>query len=278
MNEELPLVSVVTPSLNQGRYVEETIRSVADQDYPRVEHIVVDGGSTDGTLEILGRYPQVRWTSEPDEGQADAIAKGFRHAKGAILAWLNSDDLYLPGAIAAAVEALSREPCGLVYGGWRQIDEHGATLKDVPAKPWDYPMLLEQANFVPQPSSFFTREAYETVGGIDTRYRYAMDHDLWLRIGARFEVCPLDRLLAAFRYHPESKSVAESDAFAWEVVQTSRRNGGRRLSPYYLDYYLPRRRPHVYRALLATRLLRKGDVPGLFHAARRRRSGKLPPT
>jgi glycosyltransferase involved in cell wall biosynthesis len=269
MTEALPLVSVVTPSLNQGRYIEETIRSVAEQEYPFVEHVVVDGGSTDGTLDVLRRHPHVRWISEPDAGQADAIAKGFRIASGEILAWLNSDDLYLPGAISAAVEAIRRERCALVYGGWRQIDESGATIKNVPPKDWDYEMLLERANFVAQPTAFFTREAYEAVGGIDRRYRYAMDHDLWLRIGARWPVCCLERALAAFRFHPASKTTTESDAFAREVVAVSRRNGGRRLSPYYVDYYLPRHRPWLYRGVVTLRMLRARQLTELARAVRR---------
>lgn len=255
MNEPPPLVTIVTPTLNQSRYLEETIRSVKAQDYPRLEHIVVDGGSTDGTLEILRRHPHLRWVSEPDRGQADAIAKGFRLARGRILAWLNSDDLYLPAAVPAAVEALGGG-CALVYGGWRQIDEHGEFLKDIPPKAWDYPTLLERANFVPQPAAFFTREAYEAVGGIDPRYRYAMDLDLWLRLGRRYDVCRIDRVLAAFRFHPASKTVAEYDSFAREVVQASRHNGGRRFSSYYLDYYLPRARPWLFRSLLAYRRVR----------------------
>jgi glycosyltransferase involved in cell wall biosynthesis len=262
MSDE-PLVSIVTPSLNQGRYLEAAIESVRAQDYSRVEHVVVDGGSTDETLDVLGRFSGLRWVSEPDEGQADAIAKGFRFARGEIFAWLNADDLYLPGALSLAVAALQATGAGLVYGGWQQIDDQGTLLREVPARPWSYETLLERANFVPQPSTFFTRAAYEAVGGIDARYRYALDHDLWLRIGARFPVETLDATLAAFRFHSESKTVAEADGFAREVVQVSRRNGGRRLSPYYLDYYLPRHRPWLYRALLAMRLARARDFRGL---------------
>jgi glycosyltransferase involved in cell wall biosynthesis len=268
MSEELPLVSIVTPSLNQARYIEHTIESVAAQDYPRIEHVVVDGGSTDGTLEILKRFEHLRWVSEPDRGQSDAIRKGFALAAGDIFAWLNADDLYLPGAVSTAVAALRRSGAGLVYGAWRQIDEHGATLRDVPSKPWDYERLLERANFVSQPTTFFTRAAYEAVGGVDYRYRYAMDHDLWLKIGARFEVCRIEETLAAFRIHAESKSVAEADEFAREVVAASRRNGGRRLSPYYLDYYLPRHRPSLYRLLIGARLLRAGEFRELVDRSR----------
>jgi glycosyltransferase involved in cell wall biosynthesis len=260
---EPPLVSIVTPSLNQGRFIEAAIGSVASQDYPRIEHVVVDGGSTDQTVEILRSSPQLRWLSEPDRGQADAIAKGFRMAQGTVFAWLNADDAYLPGAVSTAVETLRESGAGLVYGGWLQIDEDGAVVKELDAKPWDYATLLERANLIAQPTAFFTREAYERVGGVDPRYRYAMDHDLWLKIGGSFEVRRIERTLAAFRIHPESKSVAEADRFAREVVQVSRRNGGRRFSSFYLDYYLPRRRPMLYRALVTARLARRGDVRGI---------------
>ncbi|MGI8421849.1 MAG: glycosyltransferase family 2 protein, partial [Gaiellaceae bacterium] len=257
-----PLVSIVTPSFNQGSFIEETILSVAEQDYPRVEHIVVDGGSTDGTLDVLRRHPHLRWVSEPDGGQADAVNRGFALARGEIFGWLNSDDTYLPGAIAAAVETLRDTGCGLVHGGWRQIDEHGATIRDVAAVPFDYERQLERANRVAQPGSFFTREAFEAVGGLDTRYRYAMDYELWLRLGRRFEVRHLDRILGTFRYHADSKTVGEPAGFLLETVRASRRNGGRRFSPIYVDWYLPHRRPWLYRLVLAGRLLAAGDYRG----------------
>jgi glycosyltransferase involved in cell wall biosynthesis len=258
-----PLVSIVTPSLNQGAYLEATIRSVAEQDYPRVEHVVVDGGSTDETLAVLERHPHVRWVSEPDDGQSDAINKGFRLARGEIFGWLNADDLYLPGAISTAVEALVRTGAGLVHGGWRHIDEAGRTLKDVPPVAFDYERQLERANGVAQPAAFFTREAFEAVGGLDPSYRYAMDYELWLKLGKRFEVAQVDDVLAAFRFHPASKTVAETAGFGAETIRASRAHGGRRLSPLYLDWYLPRHRPWLFRGLIALRLARRGDVRGL---------------
>jgi glycosyltransferase involved in cell wall biosynthesis len=256
----LPLVSVVTPSLNQGAYIEDAIRSVLEQDYPHVEHIVVDGGSADGTLDVLRRYPTLRWISEPDHGQADAVNKGFALAHGEIFGWLNSDDLYLPGAIAAAVDVLLQTGSGLVHGGWRQIDEHGAVIGDVPVKPFDLRKQLDHANAVAQPGALFTREAFETVGGLDVSYRYAMDYELFLRIGARFDVCHVDRLLAAYRYHPASKTVAESEGFVDETFRAARSQGAHLRSRMVLDYYLPRRRPWLYRFVRAYRLLRAGDL------------------
>lgn len=272
MANELPLVSIVTPSLNQGRFIRDAIQSVADQDYPNIEHIVVDGGSTDQTIELLRSHPHLRWISEPDRGQADAINKGFRMAGGAILGWLNADDLYLPGAVRAAVAALRDSGAALVHGSWRQIEEDGTTIRDVPAVPFDFRRQLEVANRVAQPGSLFTREAYEAVGGLDPRYRYALDYELWLKLGRRFPVTHVDRVLAAYRYHGMSKTVAEPKGFVAETWHASRRHGGRLRSRIFLEYYLPRERPWLYRVLIAWRHLRTGDVRGLTRRMKRRLS------
>jgi FkbM family methyltransferase len=270
VSRPLPLVSVVTPSLNQGRYLEATIRSVMEQDYPRIEHIVVDGGSTDETLDILRRHEQVRWVSEPDRGQAHALNKGFALARGDVLGWINADDVYLPGAIAAAVEVLRDSGCALVHGGWSQIDENGAVLHEIQPVPFDYRLQLEVRNGVAQPGVLFTREALEAVGGIDESYRYAMDYDLWLKIGARFEVRHVDRILAAYRLHPESKTVAEAEGFWPETWRAARSHGARLRSPLYLDWYLPRARPWLFRVVIGWRLLRRGDLRGLASRVRAR--------
>jgi glycosyltransferase involved in cell wall biosynthesis len=275
-----PLVSIVTPSLNQGAYIEEAIASVADQDYPNVEHVVVDACSTDDTREILERHPELRWISEPDDGQADAVNKGFRMARGEIFGWLNADDLYLPGAISTAVAVLQETGCGLVHGGWRQIDEHGQTIRDVAPVPFDYSRQLEIENRVAQPGAFFTREAFESVGGLDPSYRYAMDYELWLKLGKRFEVRHVDAVLGAYRYHPTSKTVAETAGFGPETIRASRSHGGKLLSPLYLDWYVPRHRPWLFRTLLALRLVREGRVTELGRRVAGkagRRSHRTPP-
>lgn len=254
---ELPLVSVVTPSLNQGRYVEEAIQSVLEQDYPRMEHIVVDGGSSDGTIAILQQYSHLRWVSEQDDGQAAAINKGFRMAQGDVFSWLNADDYLLPGAVSAAVEVIRETGCALVHGGWRQVGEDGTPIRDVSPVAFDQARQLEVANRVCQPGAFFTRDAYWAVGGVEESYRYAMDYELWLKLGARFDVRHVDRIQAAYRYHPSSKSVASYDAFGPETVRASRKHGGRRFSQIYVDWYLPRSRPWLYRGVLAYRRLRR---------------------
>jgi glycosyltransferase involved in cell wall biosynthesis len=258
-----PLVSIVTPSLNQGAYLEQAIRSVLDQDYPRIEHIVVDGGSTDETLEILGRHPHLQWVSEPDGGQAAALNKGFRRARGEVFAWINADDYYLPGAVSAAVRTLVETGCALVHGGWRQVDEAGATIRDVAPVPFDYRRELEAANSVAQPGTFFTRAAFEAVGGVDESYRYALDYELWLKLGGRFEVRHVDRLLAAYRYHPTSKTVAESHGFVAETWRASRSHGARWSSPIFIDYYLPNHHPRLYRGVRAWRSLSARYFPRL---------------
>jgi glycosyltransferase involved in cell wall biosynthesis len=267
---DLPLVSIVTPSLQQGSFIEEAIVSVLDQDYPRIEHIVVDGGSVDETVDVLMRYPHIRWVSEPDDGQAAAINKGFRLATGEIYGWLNADDYYLPGAVAAAVELIRETGCGLVHGGWRQVDERGAVIRDVPPVEFDYQRQLEHVNVVSQPGSFFTREAYWAVGGVDESYRYAMDYELWLKLGAKVPVRHVDRIQAVYRYHPRSKSTSEYDAFGPETLRASRSHGGRFLSPMYVDYYLPRTHPLLSRVLAAYTLLRAGRVTELGRRLARR--------
>lgn len=270
---ELPLVTVVTPSLNQGRYLEEAIESVSAQDYPRVEHVVVDGGSTDETLDVLARHPHLRWVSEPDGGQASAINKGFRMANGDVYGWLNADDYYVPGAISAAVDVLRSTGCALVHGGWLRVDDDGNVLREVPVVPFDFELQLERRNAVCQPGSFFTRDAYWAVGGVDESYQFAMDYELWLKLGARFPVEHVERTQAAYRYHGESKSMAQYDEFVPETLRASRAHGGRFFSPLYLDFYLPYRHPMLNRAVLAARLVRSGRWRDLGRRIRGLRPG-----
>ncbi|GAB4527449.1 MAG: glycosyltransferase family 2 protein [Anaerolineae bacterium] len=215
---ELPLVTIVTPSFNQGRFIRETIESVLSQDYPRLEYIVVDGGSTDDTLDILRSYGErIAWVSEPDRGQSHAINKGFRRASGEILAWLNSDDTYLPGAVSASVAFLQQHPeIDLVYGDVQPIDENGHVLRErACGKPFSLHTLLTDFWMIPQPTAFFRRELLDKVGLLNENLHYFLDPDLWIRIALHGKGQYLPGLRAKGRLHKDSKTVAQQLGF-WE--------------------------------------------------------------
>jgi glycosyltransferase involved in cell wall biosynthesis len=238
-----PLVSIVTPSLNQARFIEATIRSVQSQDYPNIEHVVVDGASVDGTLEILKRHPSLRWISEQDDGQADAINKGFSLTRGSIFAWLNADDVYFDGAVRQAVTALTARPeVAMVYANYVEIDEEGREIKRQKMAPFDLERQINSANVIPQPTVFVRRAAWELVGGLDTQYQYAFDYDLWIRLGKRFPLLHVDEYWAGFRIHPETKTSRHPREIWREDRLISRRHGGRRVSQLAIRHYSERSR------------------------------------
>jgi glycosyltransferase involved in cell wall biosynthesis len=231
--DNLPLVSIITPSLNQGRFIRETIESVLSQDYPRLEYIVVDGGSTDSTLDILRSYSgRLFWSSAPDLGQADAVNTGFRFAKGEILGWLNSDDTYHPGAVKAAVEHLATHPdTAVVYGGAYYIDEKNAVVGTYPTEDFSLDRMAE-ACLICQPTAFIRRAALDIVGLLDPALNYCMDYDLWIRLGRRFHIDRIHRVLANSRRYPETKSFASRDELFEEVYAVAECSFGR-ISPHW---------------------------------------------
>jgi glycosyltransferase involved in cell wall biosynthesis len=233
-----PLVSIVTPSFNQAAFIERTIASVASQDYPNVEHIVFDGGSSDGTIEILKKYPQLDWLSEPDEGQSSAINKGFKKAKGEIIGWLNSDDIYLPGAIREAVEYLqAHSETALVYSDFMEIEADDHERARVLTEPFDLERMLNRGNLLPQPSTFFRREVFDRVGYLNPDYRYAMDYDYWIRIAkSSLRLDRVDRCWSGFRLHGTSKTISEGSRAWREHRRISRAYGGRFLVPLFYGY------------------------------------------
>lgn len=181
-------VSIITPSYNSGQFLEQALLSVAHQSYPNLEHLVMDGGSTDATPDILRRYPAVTWVSEPDNGQAEAINKGFRLAKGEIIGWLNADDAYQPGAIPAAAHYLHSHPeIDLVYGNFNFIDGGGQVIHRQVTPPFSLNKLLYAA-IIPQTSMFFRRRVLNMVGGVNPQLHYVMDWEFTLRIARRCRV------------------------------------------------------------------------------------------
>ena len=229
---EVPTVSIVTPSYNQGRFTAETIESVLGQEGEfELEYVVIDGASTDGTVEILKEYEKrvsggewagrcrgirFHWVSERDRGQSDAIGKGFRMTGGQICSWLNSDDTILLGALGKVLETFRRNPeAGLVYGKVHFTDASGKIVSEVETGPTDYEGLAS-LNLICQPAAFFRRAAWDAVEGLDEDLRYAMDHDLWIRMARRFPLAYLPEPLATYRLHGESKTGAVRHAVAFQ--------------------------------------------------------------
>ena len=212
---ELPSISIITPSLNQGNFIEETIRSVLSQNYPLLEYVVVDGGSEDQTIDILKKYdPSIKWISEIDKGQADAINKGVQMTKGSIVAWLNADDIFLPGSLSRVADCFLRNPeVALVYGASHFIDEKGKVLGKYPTEPLNLKRLA-MFNFICQPSAFFRRQVFNDVGGVSTSLQYTMDYDLWIRIVHKSPVKYLPEFLSGYRLHPSSKTVDQKQSLS----------------------------------------------------------------
>jgi len=239
----LPKISVVTPSFNQAEYLEETLRSVLDQEYPNLEYIVIDGGSTDGSVDIIRRYEDrlAYWVSEPDEGQYDALNKGFARSTGEIMAWLNSDDKYLDWTFSSVAEAMSNLPeiewltsqfqffwdqqgramrCEWHPGFSRELVLRGGTLPGCGWPAWA---------FLQQESTFWRRSLWERAGGqLSTSYSLAGDYDLWMRFAGQAELYSLSVPLAGFRQHPGQKTARQMDAYIEEARACFQLRGGKR--------------------------------------------------
>lgn len=217
---QLPRISIITPSFNQGAFIEETIRSVLGQHYPDLEYIVVDGASSDETLDVLRKYDtRLRWISERDRGQAHAINKGLQMATGDVLAFLNSDDVYEPGALIKVGRFFAAHPnAHWLTGLCRTIDLQGTEIrrpitlyKNFWLRLGSYRMLT-LLNYISQPATFWTREAVERSGNFDESLKYAMDYDYSLRVGRNYRLWVMHDYLASFRVHPSSKAGSSANA------------------------------------------------------------------
>ena len=216
-----PLVSIVTPSFNQAKFLESSILSVLHQGYQNLEYIIVDGGSTDGSLEIIQKYENrlAWWVSEKDKGQADAFNKGLSHASGKYLGWLNSDDLYIENAISEAVDLLeSNTDLAFVYGDVQSINQVGAITNIMRYSDWDL-LDLMRFNIIGQPGVFMRKDLVDSVGGLDTSFHFLLDHHLWLKLASKAPIKYSDKLWAAARFHLEAKNIAQAEKFGQEAYR-----------------------------------------------------------
>lgn len=236
-----PLVSIITPSYNQANFLERTILSVLNQDYSNIEYIIMDGGSTDGSLEIIKKYSYrlKQWKSEKDLGQTDAINKGFSIAQGEIFAWINSDDTYEYNAVSEAVDYLTDHPeIGMVYGDCNFIDSDDEVIGKFNAKQTDYEKLKTGFVHIPQQASFWRAELWHRVAPLDTSIYFAMDYDLWLRFSKISKITYYPKLWANFRLHGDAKSISEDDRCWSDMLKIHYRNGGKWWQPIVWKYWV----------------------------------------
>jgi glycosyltransferase involved in cell wall biosynthesis len=216
---DFPLVSIVTPSYNQGQFIEDTILSVLGQGYPRIEYWVIDGGSTDSTLEVLKKYQgKIHWISEPDQGQADAINKGWARCQGDLFTWINSDDYYVEGAIQTIVDEFRKSPdTGLVYGDLDIVCETKEYLQKAIIEPFSFERFLF-GNILGQPNVFIAAWVLKKAGMLNAKYRYALDYDLWMRTAPFYATKHIAQKIAEFRVHKDCKTSKDLGRFSLEYL------------------------------------------------------------
>jgi glycosyltransferase involved in cell wall biosynthesis len=218
---ETPLVSIITPSYNQAAFLEKTMRSVLEQDYPAIEYMVVDGGSRDDSVNIIKKYSGqlTWWVSEKDSGQAEAINKGLARSKGEFVAWLNSDDYLMPGAVASAVKALQANPdSSFVYGNVRVVAPDQTILNQLTYKDWQLKDLMA-FHIIGQPAVFMRRSVLEKTGFLDLSYHFLLDHQLWIRLASIGALTYVPQLWASAHYHEDCKNLKQAAEFGKEALR-----------------------------------------------------------
>jgi glycosyltransferase involved in cell wall biosynthesis len=224
-NKFLPKISIITPSYNQGKYINRTIKSVLDQNYPNLEYIVMDGGSTDNTVNILKKYSgKIIWESEKDKGQADAINKGLKIATGDIVAYLNSDDTYEPGTFLKVAHFFLKNPQEqFLYGQGKHIDEQDRYIEDYPNGQENYLFLHEQCKIC-QPAAFWKRDLIDDIGYFDSSLKYAMDYDYWIRISKKYNLNYIQDYFGNTRFYPTTKTSGQRLPFHWEIIRVQKKH------------------------------------------------------
>lgn len=241
----VPKISIVSPSYNQAEFIERNILSVLDQHYPDVQHLVIDGGSNDGTVEVLKKYSHLEWVSERDRGQTHALNKGFRKATGEIVGWLNSDDTYAPNVFGKVAELFADPDVHVVCGDGFEIDEHDRNLRPMNSTrcapedlirywKWRYEFL--------QPAFFFRRSVFEKVGYLDEDLFYVMDYEFFIRLGLAYPFRHLPMHVANLRFYPQTKTGKNASKFVpgyvWEFHKVSKRFWGSPVTPKYWSYFI----------------------------------------
>ncbi|MCG3206504.1 MAG: hypothetical protein FOGNACKC_00103 [Anaerolineae bacterium] len=248
----LPTITIITPSLNQGRFLEQCIQSVLNQEYPRLQYIIIDGGSTDDSLDIIQKYQAhlSTWLSEPDQGQSDAINKGMRLASGELVAWLNADDFYLPNALAVAAQAYVGQPgASFYFGNGYRVNRQGQ-VKRPHFRRWPYifnrSALIFGLNYILQPATFINRRWLEQAGHLSLKLHYGLDTDLWLRLSALAEPQAVPAFLAASREYDTTKTATGSFARIEELRQLAAQYADQPITPGLVCYFLDTLYQHTW--------------------------------
>ena len=246
-----PMISIVTPSYNQGQFLEETIRSVLLQGYPNLEYIIIDGNSADKSRDIIEKYkPWLSyWVSEPDRGQSEAINKGWHQSKGEVLAWINSDDLYETNAFGKVAHFISANPdVDMIYGDCNRIDKTGKNIKLAPAKEFSIELLVCNIWFIPQQSTFMRRKIYQKIGELDENLHLIMDWEYWLRIALNnFKIKFFPQILANFRIYENAKTSSQSEISGEEKIKVLKEIFGNKMYHSKIKPYKKRAYCYVHK-------------------------------